>query len=165
MFVTNDNQKITIHLCYLKTVLCCFNKCKWVFYGGEKKNRSERRRKLVGGEEWRLTGKPAGQKVDFPHLPHLLFMWDRPPRCLPTQHLVSLFCIKVGRVTWLLLLKSAVGRSTGRLTSTWGGRAVVAGKKTVAWKRILEKDTDMQLKSVLKSTSKPLWKKHVCFLS
>lgn len=55
----------------------------------------QQRTQVGGGEEWRLTGRPAGQKVDFPHLPHLLFMWDRPLLCPPTQHLVSLFCIKV----------------------------------------------------------------------
>lgn len=72
MCVTSDNQKITIYLCCLKTVLQCFNKCKRGFDGEEEMQR--RRTKLVGGEEWRLTGRPAGQKVYFPHLPHLLFM-------------------------------------------------------------------------------------------
>lgn len=104
----------------------------------------ESRRIAAKGEEiWLLEkngGWQGGRLVNrwtFPHLPYLLFMWDPPPRCLPTQHLVSLFCIKVGRVTWLLLLKSAAGRSAGRLMSTWGSRAVVAGGKTAAGKRIL----------------------------
>lgn len=51
MFVTNDNQKIAIYLCDIKTVPQCFNNCEWGFEREEMKKEGEQR--------W-LVGKNGG---------------------------------------------------------------------------------------------------------
>lgn len=138
MFVTSDNQKIVIYLCYLKTVPRCFNKCKWDFYREEKKKCREGEQSWLVEKNGGWQGGRLVKRCTFPTCHTCCSCETIPFTAPPTQHLVSLFCIKVrskdtmghlaappeercGEVTGMVdeyVGKSSSGRRKNQLVST-----------------------------------------------